>query len=90
MHQVLLIDDTLRLIFHHHTEEPHEMMSHLPIDGAATLSALARTCRTFSDLALDILWSQLPSINHLIRCLPRDAYAIDPHPGCKDLLVSIK
>ena len=90
MHQVLLMDDTLLLIFGHLTETPHDMTSHLPIDGAATLCALARTCQTFSDLALNLLWCKLPSINHLVRCLPRDAYVIrvDLQAGPEDVLVS--
>jgi len=83
------MDDTLRLIFGHLTEGPHDTMTDLYIDGAATLSALARTCQTFSDLALDfLLCLELPTINHLFRCLPRDAYAIDPQAEPGDLLVS--
>jgi len=83
------MDDTLRLIFGNLTKKPPDMMSHTPsIDGAATLSALARTCQTFSDLALGLLWRQLPSIYHLVRCLPRDAYVIDRRKGHEDILVS--
>lgn len=33
-----------------------------------TLAALARTCRAFSDPALDYLWRKLDSLKPLIRC----------------------
>ena len=55
MHQVLLMDDILRLIFGYLTEKPHDITSHLSIDGTVALSVLARTCQTFSDLALELL-----------------------------------
>ena len=73
------MDDTLRLILGHLTPEDHDM-SHLPhqrTEGAAVLCALAQTCQTLSDIALDLLWRRLPSLNHLICCLLRDAYVIE-------------
>ncbi|KAG9311598.1 hypothetical protein JVU11DRAFT_7807 [Chiua virens] len=45
--------------------------------GRATLAGLARTCRTFSDAALDILWEDLPSFAYLIRCLPSSLWKIN-------------
>jgi len=78
MHQILLLYDTLRLIFGYFVSEDHDI-SYLPhqcTESAATLYALARTCQTFSDIALDLLWRRLPSPNHLIYCLPCDAYVI--------------
>ena len=79
MHQVLLLDDTLRLILGHLAPEDHNLSqpSHLCTEGAATLYALARTCQTFCDVALDFLWRQLPSLDPLIRRLPRDAYVVE-------------
>jgi len=68
MHQVLLMDDILHLIFSHLTPENPDMynLPHQPTEGAATLYALAQTCQTFSDIALNLLWHQLLSINYLI------------------------
>ncbi|KAG9309975.1 hypothetical protein JVU11DRAFT_10009 [Chiua virens] len=47
--------------------------------GKAILARLARTCRTFNNAALDILWETLPSIRYLIRCLPTDLWKIPRH-----------
>ncbi|KAH7917134.1 hypothetical protein BV22DRAFT_1026932, partial [Leucogyrophana mollusca] len=41
------------------------------------LASLARTCRTFRDPALDVLWSFLKSFDPLIRCLPQDLWEMD-------------
>ncbi|KAH7924042.1 hypothetical protein BV22DRAFT_541174 [Leucogyrophana mollusca] len=43
----------------------------------ADLASLARTCRTFRDPALDVLWSFLTSFHPLIRCLPQDLWVKD-------------
>ncbi|KAJ7841557.1 hypothetical protein B0H13DRAFT_2676771 [Mycena leptocephala] len=40
--------------------------------GAKDLAALARTCKTFRDPALDILWSRQQSLTPALRCLPDD------------------
>jgi hypothetical protein len=39
-----------------------------------TLSALSRTSRDLQDTALDLLWSEIPSLGHLIRCMPSDLW----------------
>ncbi|KAJ7060496.1 hypothetical protein C8F01DRAFT_988477 [Mycena amicta] len=39
------------------------------------LAALARTCRTFSDVALDALWLEPRSMNAIIKCLPPTAWS---------------
>jgi len=36
----------------------------------STLAALARTCRTFKEPALDILWKDLSGFEPFILCLP--------------------
>lgn len=49
------------------------------------LVSLTRTCRTLSDLALNWLWEELPSIAPLVYTLPRHLWTIedtdarDPH-----------
>ncbi|KAG2085475.1 hypothetical protein BD769DRAFT_1618516 [Suillus cothurnatus] len=39
-----------------------------------TLLALALTCKSFSGLALDLLWKKLNSFEPLIRCLPQSLW----------------
>ncbi|EIW86113.1 hypothetical protein CONPUDRAFT_68717 [Coniophora puteana RWD-64-598 SS2] len=41
-------------------------------DPQKSLAALARVCRTLSEPALDVLWSDLSSLFPLFRCLPGD------------------
>ena len=42
-------------------------------EGPATLASAARTCKTFSEPALDILWRDQSSLMPLIKCLPANA-----------------
>jgi hypothetical protein len=41
-----------------------------------SLAALARTCRRFQNPALDILWSNLPTLKPLFHCLPKGLWTI--------------
>ncbi|OCH87301.1 hypothetical protein OBBRIDRAFT_168403 [Obba rivulosa] len=43
----------------------------------ATLAAVARTCRDFSEPALNILWERQDTIVNLIRCIPSDAWRME-------------
>lgn len=43
----------------------------------ATLASLARTCRTFQEPALDILWKNINGFEPLIACLPECVGNID-------------
>jgi hypothetical protein len=48
-------------------------------DGSRpTLAALARTCRTFKELALDLLWANITGFKPLLSCLP-DGVVIIPN-----------
>ncbi|KAH7919409.1 hypothetical protein BV22DRAFT_1023044, partial [Leucogyrophana mollusca] len=38
------------------------------------LCVLARTCRAFQEMALDLLWETLNSVGPLVQCLPRDVW----------------
>jgi hypothetical protein len=40
----------------------------------SNLVALAATCKTFRDPALQIIWSHLANISPLIRCLPDEIW----------------
>lgn len=59
MHQALLIDEILRIIFKICAE-----------DHYSSLSRLARCCKIWTDPALDNLWWRLPCITILLRLLP--------------------
>lgn len=41
-----------------------------PTNSLASLAALAMTCKTFQDCALDALWSSQGDLVNLMRCLP--------------------
>jgi hypothetical protein len=48
-------------------------------DGSRpTLAALARTCRTFKEPALDLLWENITGFKPLFSCLP-DGVVIIPN-----------
>ena len=38
------------------------------------LAALARTCRTFKEPALDMIWGELDDLTPLVRCLPETSW----------------
>ncbi|KAG9309977.1 hypothetical protein JVU11DRAFT_10011 [Chiua virens] len=65
MHRCLTIIEVQNAIF----REVHSQHQ-----GKATIARLARTCRTFSSPALDILWKALTSLIYLLRCLPTDLF----------------
>lgn len=65
MHQALLVDELLRLIFSFAAE-----------DGSAMVSALARSCRAWTDPALDFVWMNLTSIVPLLHTIP-DVQLVD-------------
>ena len=59
-----------------------------PIYGPRTLSSLARTCRWFLEPALDVLWSNLPSVGPLMCVLPADAWSIEKNtPPARNTVV---
>ncbi|KAH7925254.1 hypothetical protein BV22DRAFT_1034258 [Leucogyrophana mollusca] len=43
------------------------------LDGK-TLASLARTCRSFHDPALDLLYADMTTLKPLIKCMPRDLW----------------
>ncbi|KAJ7471630.1 hypothetical protein B0H11DRAFT_1811909 [Mycena galericulata] len=50
----------------------------LPEGSARDLSALARTCTTLCNPALDVLWRSQDTIVNLLRCMPSDLWEIFP------------
>ncbi|KAH7911709.1 hypothetical protein BJ138DRAFT_885301 [Hygrophoropsis aurantiaca] len=64
MHRALLIEEIQLCIFNQVSER-------------CTLAALARTCQTFAEAALDVLWCDLHSFTNSIRCMPHDLWSIE-------------
>jgi hypothetical protein len=65
MHRCLEIEEILRLIFEIVSENNSEYS-----ERKGSLAALAITCRLFSAIALDLLWSTMPSLAPLVMSLP--------------------
>jgi hypothetical protein len=59
MHRALFIDELLRQIF-----------SFISEDGSETLGALARSCKAWTDPALDLVWMTLTSVVPLLHVIP--------------------
>lgn len=77
MHHALRLEEILLNIFasgHYRTPGPinkQDNASHPTTD----LAALARTCRTFKEPALDVLWAELTNLSPLVRCLPEASHS---------------
>ncbi|KAJ6460987.1 hypothetical protein C8R45DRAFT_1081006 [Mycena sanguinolenta] len=80
MHRTFHIPEILDLIFAAlqgfcPDDEP-DLGFHIPVKernkilGRGELAALARTCKTFCDPALDILWREQETLVNLLKCLP--------------------
>lgn len=72
MHPIWCIDEILNVILSY-VDPPHtDRSSRAPIKptGRNTFAVLARTCKTFSDPALDALWEFPKSILPLLQILP--------------------
>ncbi|KAG9318742.1 hypothetical protein JVU11DRAFT_841 [Chiua virens] len=57
MHRCLTIFEAQHAIFQQFHDDPERKV---------TLARLARTCRTLSNVALDVLWEELASITYLM------------------------
>ncbi|KAM5536818.1 hypothetical protein V8D89_009536 [Ganoderma adspersum] len=72
MHQCLCIEDILRVAFDYvdeHEYDPTQWIYVRREHALKTLAALTRTCRTFKDPALDVLWREIPDLYVLIKSL---------------------
>lgn len=81
MHKCWEVSELVTAIFLYATENAY--LAYVgacswPIPGSSTLAVLARTCKLFSEPALNILWHYMPNLNPLIRCLPSDAVETVP------------
>ncbi|KAJ6460996.1 hypothetical protein C8R45DRAFT_1028905 [Mycena sanguinolenta] len=78
MHRTFHIPEILDLIFaqlqdHFPDRKPSRSFSDKKrnkILGRGDLAALARTCKTFCDPALDLLWREQETLANLLKCLP--------------------
>ena len=69
MHHALEVQEILLNIFRFFGRRHYDRD-----DGPGDLASLARTCRTFKEPALDILWEVLDDLSPLARCLPEISY----------------
>ena len=70
MHQCLCIDDIMRVVFgfvDEHEYDPAKGVYVRQEHSLLMLSALCRTCQTFKDPALDVLWREIPDLFVLIK-----------------------
>ncbi|KAF8552922.1 hypothetical protein OG21DRAFT_1324865 [Imleria badia] len=81
MHRAFYVEEILIDIFGHCDEVDTNVWP----KGSKGLSALARTCKTFKEPALDILWSKLTNLSPLVRCLPEASFLT-----CTDRNYSLK
>ncbi|KAJ7760899.1 hypothetical protein DFH07DRAFT_740456 [Mycena maculata] len=73
MHHTLSIPEILELIFEE-LQCPHPDKRY----GRNDFAALARTCKTFQDLALDLLWSEQDTLDNILQCLPAHLWEVEP------------
>ena len=51
-------------------------------------AAMARTCKTLYEPAMDALWSLLVSLDPLIKCLPQDTWEMSDNVVCNKIFSS--
>ena len=74
MHPALRLEEILLNIFGHCHSRTTINRQRPPRRGIADLAVLARTCRTFKEPALDVLWTELVNLSPLARCLPKASH----------------
>ncbi|KAG2126209.1 hypothetical protein DEU56DRAFT_695850, partial [Suillus clintonianus] len=67
MHKALLVSEVLVEIFSHLTESMTFDSSIIRV-SRKSLAALARTCKTLHEPAMDLLWAELDGIDPLLGC----------------------
>ncbi|KAH0827379.1 hypothetical protein J3R83DRAFT_4032 [Lanmaoa asiatica] len=75
MHHALRLEEILLNIFGH-CYPPSPTSRQRASRATADLASLARTCRTFKEPALDVLWTELVNLSPLARCLPEASHRI--------------
>ncbi|KAH7903708.1 hypothetical protein BJ138DRAFT_1120117 [Hygrophoropsis aurantiaca] len=77
MHQALLVEEIQLPIFNQILENK-------------TLYALARTCQTFAETALDVLWCDLDCFPRLIQCMPKDLWMSELKEEERSLVITLR
>ncbi|TCD69600.1 hypothetical protein EIP91_007022 [Steccherinum ochraceum] len=49
-------------------------------EGLPTLAAMAASCKTFCDPAMDVLWREVADVVPIMQCLPADAWQVTATP----------
>ena len=73
MYHALEIQEILSNIFSHYDPYPWTAAGR---NDLRLLAALARTCRTFKEPALDMLWQNLRDLSPLAQCLPEASHEV--------------
>ncbi|KAF9465182.1 hypothetical protein BDZ94DRAFT_1254739 [Collybia nuda] len=75
MHPCLSVQEILWIIF-------DSLLNDAPSrENKGTVISLAITCRTFENMALDVLWRTQVNLVPLIKCMPADLWKEDPAYG---------
>ena len=88
MHPALRLEEILLNVFGQ-LYSPTTINRLRPPRATVDLAVLARTCRTFKEPALDVLWTELVNLSPLARCLPEASHRIYPGytVGCFPIFV---
>ncbi|KAJ7658153.1 hypothetical protein DFH06DRAFT_1327441 [Mycena polygramma] len=86
MHRCLQIQEIIRIIAGNLLRAPYCSFTNPgpPLDRKA-LASLARTCRLFSEIALDILWREPGSLLFLLKCFPQHTWETEASQSDNDL-----
>ncbi|KAJ7605444.1 hypothetical protein DFH06DRAFT_1385070 [Mycena polygramma] len=77
MHHCLKVLEIVDIICSHLDGVFGSLWDVQPATHKRDLAAVARTCTTFRDLALDHLWTSTTLLRLLTRCMPSDLWAVD-------------
>ncbi|TFK45390.1 hypothetical protein OE88DRAFT_1788708 [Heliocybe sulcata] len=77
MHKSLRILEILAAIARHIDDDADQCEDVAMTERAASLHAMAVTCKAFVDPALTVLWRQGSSLGDLVRCMPEDLWSRD-------------
>ncbi|KAJ7727514.1 hypothetical protein DFH07DRAFT_782424 [Mycena maculata] len=83
MHRALRIPEVVEIICHY-LSPVHGMR--LSKDQSHDLARLARSCKAFSEPALDILWSFQDTITRVLDCMPSGVWKTNDKALCRPIL----
>ncbi|KAJ7466204.1 hypothetical protein B0H11DRAFT_59893 [Mycena galericulata] len=74
MHPSLHIPEIVSMICDELLNGAERLTHSLNPDTSQSLAAMARTCKTFRDPALDLLWSSQDTVMNVLDCMPGDIW----------------